>query len=145
MSEEQVIITLKIMEADVPTKNGRIYPRKVLEDALERYKEKLGPTFKFDAIGEFAFSDAPSSANLNFGSISHGIKNIRFENNDLVGEVVPLNTPQGLVLSEYIKQKVPLGLASRGYGTSSEGVISDYSFVSIDIVSESAVSHNQKV
>ena len=102
----------KLQESDVKNGNGRVYPREVLEREAKKYAE--GPIADNTALGEL---DHPESSIVNLNNVSHNIKRIWWEGNDLMGELELLNTPSGKIAQEIISAGIPLGISSRGMGS----------------------------
>jgi hypothetical protein len=102
----------KLQEAEVKNGNGRVYPREVLEREAQKYMD--GPIKLNNALGEL---DHPEASVVNLGNVSHNIKRIWWEGNDLMGELELLNTPSGKIAMELVSAGIPLGISSRGMGS----------------------------
>jgi hypothetical protein len=102
----------KLQESDVKNGNGRVYPREVLQREVEKYMK--GPITDNTALGEL---DHPESSIVNLNNVSHNIKKVWWEGNDLMGELELLNTPAGKIAQEIISAGIPLGISSRGMGS----------------------------
>ena len=102
----------KLQESEVKNGNGRVYPREVLEREVKKYME--GPIKTNTAMGEL---DHPESSIVNLNNVSHNIKRVWWEGNDLMGELELLNTPSGKIAQEIISAGIPLGISSRGMGS----------------------------
>jgi hypothetical protein len=102
----------KLQESDVKNGNGRVYPREVLQREVEKYMK--GPITDNTALGEL---DHPESSIVNLNNVSHNIKRVWWEGNDLMGELELLNTPSGKIAQEIISAGIPLGISSRGMGS----------------------------
>jgi len=102
----------KLQEAEQKNGNGRVYPREVLEREVKKYME--GPIKQNNALGEL---DHPESSVVNLGNVSHNIKKVWWDGNDLMGELELLNTPSGKIAMELVSAGVPLGISSRGMGS----------------------------
>ena len=66
------------------------------------------------ALGEL---DHPDSSVINLKNVSHNVKEIHWDGNDLVGVVEILPTPSGNILKELLKAGILLGISSRGMGS----------------------------
>lgn len=73
-----------------------------------------GPIKQNNALGEL---DHPESSVVNLGNVSHNIKKVWWDGNDLIGELELLNTPSGKIAMELVSAGVPLGISSRGMGS----------------------------
>ena len=102
----------KLQEAEVKNGNGRVYPKDILEKQIEKYIQ--GPISQNTAMGEL---DHPESSIVNLNNVSHHITKIWWEGNNVMGELVLLNTPSGKIAQELIANKIPLGISSRGMGS----------------------------
>jgi hypothetical protein len=102
----------KLQESEVKNGNGRVYPREVLAREAKKYVE--GPVASNTAMGEL---DHPESSIVNLNNVSHTIKKIWWDGNDLMGELELLNTPAGKIAQEIVSAGIPLGISSRGMGS----------------------------
>lgn len=79
----------------------------------------------------------PDVLSINLANVSHAITEVRMEGNNAVGKMKLLNTPAGNIARAIIEGGVRLGVSSRGTGNVNEsGAVSDFSFVTVDIVSQ---------
>ena len=104
-----LLVEGRLQTAEVKNGNGRFYPREVLEREVEKYVE--GPIAEKRALGEL---DHPDSQVINLKNVSHNIKEIRWEGNDVVGVIEILPTPSGNILTELFKNGITVGVSSRG-------------------------------
>ena len=102
----------KLQESEVKNGNGRVYPKEILNREAEKYMK--GPIASNTAMGEL---DHPESTIVNLNNVSHTIKRIWWEGNDLMGELELLNTPSGKIAQEIVSAGIPLGISSRGMGS----------------------------
>lgn len=121
--------------ADEANNNGRIYPKKVLESAINNLVEAVQER---RCVGEL---DHPTYDMVKLSNASHIITNLRFEGNDVIGEAEILSTPAGKVVEALIKDGIKIGISSRGMGTLSEGkghkiVNEDFKLLTFDIVAD---------
>ena len=61
--------------------------------------------------------DHPESSVVNLQNVSHNVKKMHFEGDNLLGEVEVLPTPSGNILKELFKAGIKLGISSRGMGS----------------------------
>jgi hypothetical protein len=66
------------------------------------------------ALGEL---DHPESSVINLKNVSHNIKEIFWNGDDLMGVVEVLPTPSGNILKELLRAGILLGISSRGMGS----------------------------
>jgi hypothetical protein len=101
-----------IQRADAKNQNGRVYPKSILEREVERYID--GPVSENRALGEL---DHPESMVINLKNVSHNIKKLWWNGDDLMGKVEVLPTPSGNILRELFLNKITVGISSRGMGS----------------------------
>ena len=131
-----VIIEGIFMQADIENKNCRIYPKSILEKAVDDYVNTF--VSKNRAVGELSHPEGPS---INLHKVSHRITELKWNGNDVVGKALILNTPMGLVVKGLIEGGCQLGVSSRGMGTvGNKGgktyVNTDYVLATVDIVQD---------
>jgi len=124
------------MQSEVQNRNGRIYPKKVLMDEAKRYmKEYVKPN---RAMGELGH---PSGPTVNLERVSHLIKELKFEGNDVVGTAKILDTPYGKIVKNLMDEGTKLGVSTRGMGSLEEKdgvkmVKEDFMLSAVDIVAD---------
>ena len=101
-----------IQRADAKNQNGRVYPKTILEREVEKYIQ--GPVAENRALGEL---DHPESMVINLKNVSHNIKKLWWNGDDLMGKVEVLPTPSGNILKELFINKITVGISSRGMGS----------------------------
>ncbi len=107
-----LLVEGRLQTAEVKNGNGRYYPREVLEREVDKYKE--GPIAESRALGEL---DHPDSQVINLKNVSHNIKEIHWDGNDVIGVIEILPTPSGNILTELFKNGITVGVSSRGMGS----------------------------
>jgi hypothetical protein len=112
MSDGRMRIRGKLQEAEVKNGNGRVYPKDILLKQIEKYIE--GPVAQKTAMGEL---DHPESSIVNLNNVSHNITKVWWDGNNVMGELMLLNTPSGKIAQELISAGIPLGISSRGMGS----------------------------
>ena len=123
------------MQADKENKNGRIYPKGIMEKELERYQSLIKEKRSLGELGH------PPNPTINLDKVSHLISNLRFEGNDIVGKAKILDTPMGKIAQNFIEEGVRLGVSSRGLGSLKEKngvneVQDDFHLATVDIVAD---------
>ena len=66
------------------------------------------------ALGEL---DHPDSTIINLKNVSHNIKKIFWDGDNIMGVIEILPTPSGNILKELIKNNITVGVSSRGMGS----------------------------
>jgi hypothetical protein len=133
----KLVVKGVLQRAEAKNQNGRIYPREILFREAKKYaKEFIGQR---RAMGEL---DHPESSVVNLQNVSHNVKEMHFEGDNLLGTVEVLGTPAGNILKELFKAGIKLGISSRGMGsveTVNEGdaqeVQDDFELIAFDFVS----------
>ena len=112
-----LIVSGVIQRAEAENQNGRIYPREILLRELKKYNE--GPIKERRALGEL---DHPESSVINLQNVSHNVKEVKVDGNDVHGVVEILSTPAGNILKELFRNGITVGISSRGMGSVKENV-----------------------
>jgi hypothetical protein len=110
--DRNLVVQGVIQRADAKNQNGRIYPKSILEREVEKYID--GPVSENRALGEL---DHPESMVINLKNVSHNIKQLWWDGDDLMGKVEVLPTPSGNILKELFLNKITVGISSRGMGS----------------------------
>jgi hypothetical protein len=124
------------MQAEAKNRNGRIYPRGVMEGAVNKYNtEQVVPG---RAVGELNHPEGPT---VNLDKVSHKIESLDWSGNDVVGKATILNTPMGEVVKGLLDGGVKLGVSTRGMGSLARGdnamiVKDDFMLNAVDIVQD---------
>jgi len=108
----KLIVKGVLQRAEAKNQNGRVYPREILVRESKKYDENFVKQNR--ALGEL---DHPDSSVVNLQNVSHNVKEMHFEGDNLVGTVEILTTPSGNILKELFKNGIKLGISSRGLGS----------------------------
>ena len=108
----KLIVRGVLQRAEAKNQNGRIYPREILVREAKKYTKEFIKQRR--AMGEL---DHPESSVVNLSNVSHNIKEMNWEGNNLLGTVEVLGTPAGNILKELFKAGIKLGISSRGMGS----------------------------
>ena len=100
------------MQSDVKNRNGRVYPKEILQKEVFRYNREF--INKSRAFGELGHPDGPT---VNLERVSHMIKALYPEGANFIGEARILDTPYGKIVKSLIDEGASLGVSSRGMGT----------------------------
>ena len=124
------------MQAESKNRNGRVYPIAVMEKELDRYQKEYVKTNR--ATGELGHPEGPT---VNLERVSHLIKDLRLEKNDVYGKAKVLDTPYGKIVRNLIDEGVKLGVSSRGMGSLKEQdgvnvVQEDFMLAAVDVVAD---------
>ena len=138
-NDGKLIVSGILQRANAENQNGRIYPKEILVREARKYNDTFIKERR--AMGEL---DHPESSVVNLANVSHNIRDMKWQNDDLVGTVEVLPTPAGNILKELFRSGIKLGISSRGMGSVkevfSEGdntleVQPDFELIAFDFVS----------
>ncbi len=107
-----LIVEGRLQTAETKNGNGRYYPREILEREVKNYID--GPVKENRALGEL---DHPDSSIINLKNVSHNIKFIKWDGDDVIGTIEILPTPSGNILTELFRNGITVGVSSRGMGS----------------------------
>ena len=124
------------MQSEAKNRNGRVYPKMVMEKAVDRYVTEQVNTGR--AVGELNHPEGPS---INLDKVSHIIESLNWVGNDVVGKARILETPMGNIVKGLLDGGVRLGVSTRGMGSLEErnGVMyvkDDFILSTVDIVQD---------
>jgi hypothetical protein len=134
--EKQYHIDGIFMQAEQKNRNGRVYPKKTLMNEVTRYNNEYVKTGR--AMGELGHPEGPQ---LNLERVSHLIKELRVDGNDIYGKAKILDTPYGKIVKDLVKEGVRIGVSSRGMGSLKQKngineVQDDFNLAAVDIVAD---------
>ena len=123
-------------QADQKNRNGRIYPKAIMEKAIGRYNDVQ--VSKGRAVGELNHPEGPT---VNLDKVSHKIESLTWSGNDVVGKASVLDTPMGMIVQGLLDGGVGLGVSTRGMGSLMQQngamvVKEDFLLNAIDIVQD---------
>ena len=107
----RVLVNGVLQRAGAENQNGRVYPKSILQREVTKYQQLIQER---RALGEL---DHPESTVINLKNVSHNIKEVHWEGDDVVGTVEILPTPSGNILKELLRAGILLGISSRGMGS----------------------------
>ena len=134
--EKNYVIEGVFAQADQKNRNGRIYPRAIMENAVNKYVTEQ--VSKKRAVGELNHPEGPT---VNLDKVSHLITDLRLEGNNVVGKAQILDTPMGRIVKGLLEGGVQLGVSTRGMGSleNRNGVAyvkDDFMLATVDIVQD---------
>ena len=101
------------MQGDIKNKNGRMYPKEILEKEVKRYNKEY--IDKNRAYGELGHPQGPT---INLERVSHMITQLQQDGSNFVGKAkIMTETPYGQIVQSLIKEGAQLGVSSRGMGS----------------------------
>ena len=120
--------------AEVKNGNGRYYSRDLWNREIDKYMELVRDN---RATGEL---DHPESQVINLKNVSHNIKDMYWDGDNVMGKIEILPTPSGNILKALIDSGITVGVSSRGMGSLEESggvmeVQDDFELLCWDFVS----------
>lgn len=120
--------------AEVKNGNGRYYSKDLWNREIDKYKELVKEN---RAMGEL---DHPESQVINLKNVSHNIKDMWWDGDNVMGKIEILPTPSGNILKSLIDSGITCGVSSRGMGSLEESggvmeVQDDFELLCWDFVS----------
>ena len=100
------------MQANVKNRNGRVYPKEILEKEVKRYEKNYIKQSR--AFGELGHPDGPT---VNLERVSHMITELKQDGNNFHGRAKIMDTPYGKIVKNLIDEGARLGVSSRGMGS----------------------------
>ena len=134
--EKKFVIEGIFMSAEQKNRNGRIYPKQIMERAVDKYVNEQ--VSKKRSVGELNHPEGPT---VNLDKVSHLITDLQWEGNDVVGKAQILDTPMGRIVKGLLEGGVQLGVSTRGMGSleNRNGVMyvkDDFMLNTVDIVQD---------
>jgi hypothetical protein len=133
-----------LQKHDVPNRNGRTYPEKILRREADKYKKIIEKGLSTSELNH------PESSLIDLDRISHLITDIWWDGNILMGKLLLLTSPgfhergivstKGDVAANLMRSGVTLGVSSRGVGSlkkvgEKNEVQDDFELICFDLVS----------
>jgi len=133
-----------LQKHDVPNRNGRTYPEKILKREAERYKKIIEKGLSTSELNH------PESSLIDLDRVAHLITEIWWDGNILMGKLLLLTSPgfhergivstKGDIAANLMRQGVSLGISSRGVGSlkkvgEKNEVQDDFELICFDLVS----------
>lgn len=100
------------MQSEIKNRNGRIYPKEVIQKEVKRYNSEFVEQDR--AFGELGHPEGPT---INLDKVSHMITKLEEDGNNFVGRAKILSTPNGQIVKNLIDDGAKLGVSSRGLGS----------------------------
>ena len=100
------------LQSDLKNRNGRVYPKDILNNEVERYNKEFINEKR--AYGELGHPEGPT---VNLERASHMITALYPDGKNFVGEAKVLSTPMGNIVKSLMDEGAKLGVSSRGMGS----------------------------
>jgi len=128
--KKAVVLAGIAIQGDTQNRNGRVYPKTEIENAVKQMKERISSSGPIP--GE---CDHPDNLGLDLARVSHLIKDIWMDGADghAKFEIMPFGL--GEIITGLIKHGMNMGVSSRGSGNvDGNGIVSDFEILTIDMV-----------
>jgi hypothetical protein len=139
-----------LIQADMVNKNGRLYPKNIIEESIQSdlIKERIKTSSFYGEAGHPIDTSPEIYASINLGRVSHMVKDLVWEDNELYGTIVTAETAIGKDMEILYNQGSDLEFALRAQGNvkNVDGVAvveSPLQIISFDLVIESSNVNNR--
>lgn len=130
--EKQYRIKGPFLLAETKNRNGRVYPRDIMESEVRRFHDEKVKSSR--AVGAL---DHPPTPTVMLKDACHIIEDLYMEGTIGYGVARMLDTPDGRIAKTLMKEGIKLAVSSRGLGSLSNGIVgSNYKLLTVDLVSE---------
>ena len=137
---QKYYITGPYMMAQKANQNGRVYQLDEMTKEVERYTSDMVKTRR--AIGEM---NHPQSTEVNPVNACHLVTELRQNGNYFMGKSLILDTPMGQLLKSLVKDKIQMGISTRGLGNLAESsngkMVSNFHLICLDVVHQPSVQN----
>ena len=137
---QKYYITGKYMLFGEKNQNGRVYQGDEMIKEVDRYTSEMIKTRR--AIGEM---NHPQSTEVNPVNACHLVTELRQSGNYFLGKSLILDTPMGQLLKSLVKDKIQMGISTRGLGnlteSSSGKQVSNFHLICLDVVHQPSVQN----
>ena len=89
------------LQSELKNRNGRMYPKSILEREVTRYLKEHVATDR--AVGELGHPDTPT---INLDRASHKIISLKEDGNNFVGKAKIMSTPMGNIVKTLMDEYV---------------------------------------
>lgn len=137
---QKYYITGPYMMAEKQNQNGRVYQLDEMVKEVDRYSGDMIKTRR--AIGEM---NHPQSTEVNPVNACHLVTELRQNGNYFMGKSLILETPMGQLLKSLVRDKIQMGISTRGLGNLSESSsgkkVSNFHLICLDVVHQPSVQN----
>jgi len=117
--ERTYYITGPFIQANVKNRNGRMYPKQLMEPVVQKYiTERMNPKVGFRSFGELGH---PDGVEINLDKVSHYITELNWNGNDCMGKAKILGkNPSGRIAQTFLEEGLRIGSSTRCLGVLAE-------------------------
>jgi len=126
-----------MIETESTNRNGRVYPKMMMEQCVQKYiQERLQPG-RIRSYGELGH---PEGVEINLHRWSHFITELNWQGNLVIGKAQLVDTEYGRIAETVLRNGLQLGVSSRGLGSLDESgggkLVNEYELIAVDIVAD---------
>lgn len=140
LGEQKCYFTGPYMLANEKNQNGRVYDLAEMVSEVDRYTKEMIQTRR--AIGEM---NHPQSTEVNPVNACHLVTELKQNGNYFIGKSLILDTPMGQLLKSLVKDKIQMGISTRGLGNLAESTngkkVSNFHLICLDVVHQPSVQN----
>lgn len=130
--DKQFRIKGPFLLAETKNRNGRVYPRAIMEAEVQRFHDDKIKTNR--AVGAL---DHPPTPTVMLKDACHIIEDLYMDGTIGYGVARMLDTPDGRIAKTLMKENIKLAVSSRGLGSLQNGIVAEnYKLLTVDLVSE---------
>jgi hypothetical protein len=137
---QKYYITGPYMMAEKQNQNGRVYQLNEMIKEVDRYTTSMVKTRR--AIGEM---NHPQSTEVNPVNACHLVVELKQNGNYFMGKSLILETPMGQLLKSLVRDKIQMGISTRGLGNLTESNqgkrVSNFHLICLDVVHQPSVQN----
>lgn len=133
-----------MIETEAVNRNGRVYPKQMMEQCVEHYiADRIKPG-KYRSYGELGH---PEGVEINLHRWSHYITELNWQDKLVIGKAQLVDTEYGRIAETMLRNGMEMGVSSRGLGALDESrmierngqqgsLVTEYELVAVDIVAD---------
>lgn len=137
---QKYYITGPYMMAEKQNQNGRVYKLDEMVKEVDRYLTEMVKTRR--AIGEM---NHPQSTEVNPVNACHLVTEMKQNGNYFMGKSLILDTPMGQLLKSLVRDRIQMGISTRGLGNLAEStqgkMVSNFHLICLDVVHQPSVQN----
>jgi len=137
---QKYYITGPYMMADKQNQNGRVYQLGEMVKEVGRYLTEMVKTRR--AIGEM---NHPQSTEVNPVNACHLVTELKQNGNYFMVKSLILDTPMGQLLKSLVRDRIQMGISTRGLGNLAEStqgkLVSNFHLICLDVVHQPSVQN----
>ncbi len=137
---QKYYITGPYMMAEKQNQNGRVYQLDEMVKEVGRYLSEMVKPRR--AIGEM---NHPQSTEVNPVNACHLVTELKQSGNYFMGKSLILDTPMGQLLKSLVRDRIQMGISTRGLGNLSESTdgkrVSNFHLICLDVVHQPSVQN----